>query len=62
VINAALHAQGVALGRMTMVSQLIRDKRLVTPFGHQQRLARAFHAIFARAALARRRRASSSTG
>jgi len=53
VINAALHAQGVALGRMTMVSQLIRDKRLVTPFGHQQRLARAFHAIFARAALAR---------
>ncbi len=53
VINAALHGQGVALGRMTLANQLIRAKRLVAPFGHQQRLARAFYAVFAKSAAAR---------
>ena len=48
VIQAALLGQGVALGRMTLVSQHIRAKRLVALFGRQQRLARGFHAVFAR--------------
>lgn len=53
VIQAALHGQGVALGRMTLASQHIRAKRLVALFGHQQRLARAFHALFAKDAVDR---------
>ena len=48
VIQAALHGQGVALGRMTLTGQLIRDKRLVALFGTQQRLARGYHAVFAK--------------
>jgi LysR family transcriptional regulator, glycine cleavage system transcriptional activator len=48
VIQAALHGQGVALGRMTLTGQLIRDKQLVALFGSQQRLARGYHAVFAR--------------
>jgi len=50
VIQAALHGQGVALGRMTLTGQHLRARRLVALFGHQQRLARAFHAVFARQA------------
>ena len=53
VIQAALHGQGIALGRMTLVDQYLRDKRLVAPFGQAQRVRRAFHAIFARGAQAR---------
>ena len=53
VIQAALHGQGVALGRMTLAGQHIRAKRLVALFGHQQRLARAFHALFAKDAVDR---------
>ena len=48
VIHAALHGQGIALGRMTLASQHIRVRQLVALFGRQQRLARGFHAIFAR--------------
>jgi LysR family glycine cleavage system transcriptional activator len=48
VLQAALLGQGVALGRMTLAAQHIRARRLVALFGRQQRLARAFHAIFAR--------------
>jgi DNA-binding transcriptional LysR family regulator len=48
VMHAAVHGQGVALGRMTLAAQLIRDKQLVALFGQQQRLARGFHAVFAR--------------
>ncbi len=53
VIQAALHGQGIALGRMTLVDQYIRDKRLVAPFGQAQRVGRAFHAVFAKGAQAR---------
>jgi LysR family glycine cleavage system transcriptional activator len=53
VIQAALHGQGVALGRMTLVEQYVRDKRLVALFGHTQRVGRAFHAVFAKNAQAR---------
>jgi DNA-binding transcriptional LysR family regulator len=50
VIHAAVHGQGVVLGRMTLAAQLIRDKQLVALFGQQQRLARGFHAVYARGA------------
>lgn len=47
VVQAALHGQGVALGRLTLTEQYIRDKRLVALFG-AKRVGRAFHAVFAR--------------
>jgi len=50
VIQAALHGQGVALGRMSLAGQHVRAKRLIPLFGHQQRLARGYHAVFARGA------------
>ena len=50
VLQAALHGQGVALGRMTLVMQHIRAKRLVALFGREQRLARAFYAVVSREA------------
>jgi LysR family glycine cleavage system transcriptional activator len=46
VLQAALHGQGVALGRLTLSAQHIRAKRLVAHFARQQRLARAFHAVY----------------
>jgi DNA-binding transcriptional LysR family regulator len=48
VMNAALHGQGVALGRMTLASQYLKDKTLVVLFGREQRIPRAFHAVLAR--------------
>jgi DNA-binding transcriptional LysR family regulator len=48
VLNAALHGQGVALGRMSLSGQYVRSKQLVPLFGRQQRLARGYHAIYAR--------------
>jgi LysR family transcriptional regulator, glycine cleavage system transcriptional activator len=53
VIQAALLGQGVALGRVTLVDQYIREKKLVALFGRPQRVARAFHAVFARGAQSR---------
>ncbi|MGZ5037837.1 MAG: transcriptional regulator GcvA [Usitatibacter sp.] len=48
VIHAALHGQGVALGRVTLAGQHLRDGELVALFGRPQRIARGYHAIFAR--------------
>ena len=48
VFNSALHGQGVALGRMTLADQYIREKKLVALFGQAQSVGRAFHAIIAR--------------
>ncbi len=53
VIHAAMHGQGVAQGRMSLLQQDLRDKRLVTPFGKSQRIGRAFHAVFAKGAASR---------
>lgn len=53
VIHAAIHGQGVALGRMSLLQQDLRDKRLVTPFGKSQRIGRAYHAIYAKGAQSR---------
>jgi LysR family glycine cleavage system transcriptional activator len=53
VIHAALHGQGIALGRMTLAGQHVRARQLVPLFGQRQRLARGFHAVFARDAAER---------
>ncbi len=53
VIHAALHGQGIALGRITLAGQHIRARQLVPLFGQRQRLARGFHAVFARDAAGR---------
>ena len=53
VVQAAIHGQGVALGRMSVASQPIREKKLVVLFGRPQQLARGFHAVFARGATER---------
>jgi LysR family glycine cleavage system transcriptional activator len=50
VIQAAMHGQGVALGRMTLASQMLREKKLVALFGQRRQIARAYHAVFARGA------------
>jgi len=48
VIHAALLGQGVALGRMSLTGEAVKAKRLLPLFGRQQRLARGYHAVFAR--------------
>lgn len=45
VLHAAVHGQGVVLGRMTMASQYVREKRLLALFARQQQIARAFYAV-----------------
>jgi LysR family transcriptional regulator, glycine cleavage system transcriptional activator len=47
LINAAVHGQGVALGRMTLVASLIAQARLVALFEQSTQVARAFHAVYA---------------
>lgn len=53
VVNAALHGQGVALGRLTLVESLIEEGRLVPLFGKRLRIPRAVHAIYAPGVAAR---------
>ena len=53
VINAAVHGQGVALGRMTLTQEHRREKSLVTLFGRAQCIARAYYAVLARGAAER---------
>ena len=53
VVNAALHGQGVALGRMTLVASLIKEGKLVPLFGKRMQIPRAVHAIYAPGAQAR---------
>jgi DNA-binding transcriptional LysR family regulator len=47
VVNAALHGQGVALGRMSIVESLVEEGRLVALFGKRMQVPRALHAIYA---------------
>jgi DNA-binding transcriptional LysR family regulator len=47
VVNAAMHGQGVALGRLAIVESLVREGRLVALFGKRLRVARAMHAVYA---------------
>jgi len=53
VLQAALLGQGVALGRLTLSQQYIKQKRLIVLFGRRQQLARGYHAVFARGAAER---------
>jgi LysR family glycine cleavage system transcriptional activator len=52
VLQAAVHGQGVVLGRMTLAEQYIRDKRLIALFGAIS-AGRGFHAIYAKGAQSR---------
>lgn len=45
VLHAALLGQGVALGRLTLAEQYIRERRLVALFGAPTAPGRGFHAI-----------------
>ncbi|HXZ47699.1 MAG TPA: LysR substrate-binding domain-containing protein [Usitatibacter sp.] len=47
VLQAALHGQGVALGRMSLSEDYIRQGRLVALFGPPRNVGRGFHAIVA---------------
>jgi len=53
VINAAVHGQGVALGRMTLTQQHRRDKHLVTLFGRSECIPRGYFAVLAKDAAER---------
>ena len=53
VFQAALHGQGIALGRMTLADQHIRRKELVVLFGQAQSAGRALYAITAKEAAQR---------
>ena len=46
VIQAALQGQGVALGRMTLAEQYIREGKLLALFGPPTTAGRGFHALF----------------
>lgn len=47
VLNAALHGQGVALGRMSVVESLVEEGRLVALFGKRMQVPRSLNAIYA---------------
>jgi DNA-binding transcriptional LysR family regulator len=53
VIQGAIHGQGIALGRMSIATRLLKEKQLVVLFGQQHRIARAFYAVYAEDAQAR---------
>jgi LysR family transcriptional regulator, glycine cleavage system transcriptional activator len=53
VFQSAVHGQGIALGRMTLADQYIREKKLVALFGQSHNVGRAFHAVISREAQGR---------
>jgi DNA-binding transcriptional LysR family regulator len=53
VIQGAIHGHGIALGRMSLAAELLKEKKLVALFGQKQRIARGFYAVYARDAQAR---------
>jgi len=50
VIAAALHGQGIALGRMSITQVHRQEKRLVPLFGRRQCLERGYYLVFAKGA------------
>jgi len=46
-VQAALHGQGIALGRMTLTEQYIREGRLIALFGPPMTPGRGYHALLA---------------
>jgi DNA-binding transcriptional LysR family regulator len=53
VINAALHGQGVALGRMSLMAAPVAQGKLVPLFGGTAQIPRALHAVYAPGAASR---------
>jgi DNA-binding transcriptional LysR family regulator len=53
VIQAAVGGQGVALGRIPLIAEHLRDGRLVAPFPKRYDSARGYYAIVAPHAVAR---------
>jgi DNA-binding transcriptional LysR family regulator len=53
VVQAAIAAQGVALGRSPLVREALRAKKLVAPFGLSAESSRAYYLIVARNAATR---------
>ncbi len=47
VIQAAVGGQGVALGRLPMIAELLRDRRLVAPFPKKFDSARGYYVLMA---------------
>jgi LysR family glycine cleavage system transcriptional activator len=47
VVQAAVGGQGVALGRLPMIAQLMRDRRLVAPFAKKFESARGYYVLVA---------------
>ena len=53
VLQAALHGQGVALGRMSIAREFISEKQLLVLFGRARSVSRAIYAVYARGAATR---------
>lgn len=53
VLHAALHGQGVAIGRRSLVASFLEEGRLVGLFGDGASIPRALHAVYAPGAAAR---------
>ena len=45
MIQAAIRGQGVALGRIPLVSHLIKERKLVAPFGHKMASPHGYHLL-----------------
>jgi len=54
VVQAAVGAQGVALGRLPMIAEHLRDGRLVAPFAKKYETARSYFALVAARAAERK--------
>ncbi|HEY4370455.1 MAG TPA: LysR substrate-binding domain-containing protein [Burkholderiales bacterium] len=53
LIAAAVEGEGVAIGRQALVARLLRQKKLVIPFGERVAAARQYFVILSRASRAR---------
>ena len=53
VIQGAIHGQGIALGRMSLATRLLKERQLVALFDRHHRIARAFYAVYAQDARSR---------
>jgi DNA-binding transcriptional LysR family regulator len=47
LIQAAVAGQGVALGRIPLIAEHLRDRRLVAPFPKRYESARGYYAVVA---------------
>jgi len=53
LIQAAAEGEGVAIGRLALVGRLLRQKKLVIPFGERLAAARQYFVVLSRASRAR---------